>query len=266
MNDLLTHRIDGDGEPLLLLNGGLMSIPSWDFVMPELATRYRVIRCDFRGQLLSPGKGHDTLEGHVDDLVALLDHLDIDDAHVFGASFGGEVGLLFAANHPERARSLVILTATDRLTDQMHASSRRLIDLAAAAVRGGDGGEVVRAVLEHTFSERWLATQPADLIDVRAGQIAQMPRSFFEGFLSLMKALERLDFGGQLRWITAPSLIIGAEEDRIFPVAHSRALAAAIPGAELEILEGSGHGAILEATDQVLASMRAFHERVTGAM
>ena len=53
--DVLTHRIDGDGPPLLLLNGGLMSIAVWQPFADALSSTRRVIRCDFRGQLLTPG-------------------------------------------------------------------------------------------------------------------------------------------------------------------------------------------------------------------
>lgn len=259
MNGILSHRIDGDGEPLLLLNGGLMSIPSWDPIVSELASDYEVIRCDFRGQLLSPGEPNRSMGDHADDLARLLEEIGIDDVHVVGASFGGEVGLIFAARHPSRVRSLVVVTAADMITDEMYEDSNRLIELAEAAARGGDGGAVFRAIAENTFSDGWLATQPPDFLERRAAQVAQLPAQFFEGLVGLMHALKSLDLSEDLPRIEAPTLIVGAEMDRVFPVEHSHALASSIRGARLRLLEGCSHGAIVEAQDRFLAEVRRFH-------
>ncbi|MRR12138.1 alpha/beta hydrolase, partial [bacterium] len=46
---VLAHRVDGRGDPLLLLNGGMMSLSAWEELARPLAERYRVVRCDFRG-------------------------------------------------------------------------------------------------------------------------------------------------------------------------------------------------------------------------
>ena len=65
-----------------------MSIAAWEPICRPFAEHYRVLRSDFRGQALSPGEPHAELEGHVGDVVALLDHLEIDSTHVLGASYG----------------------------------------------------------------------------------------------------------------------------------------------------------------------------------
>ena len=110
---VLTHRVDGDGSPLLLLNGGMMSMAAWEPIARRLAARHRVIRCDFRGQLLSPGPPCASMEDHADDVAALLDALGETRVDVVAASFGAYVGLLLAARHPERVHSLVAATVTD---------------------------------------------------------------------------------------------------------------------------------------------------------
>jgi len=116
---VLAHQLDGDGEPLLLLNGGMMSISSWNPFIEPFVERYRVVRCDFRGQLRSHEPPHRTLDGHVADVIALLDTLEIERTCVIAASFGAEVGLLLAATHPARVASLVVATATDVATQLM---------------------------------------------------------------------------------------------------------------------------------------------------
>ena len=51
---VLAHRLEGEGPPVVLLNGGMMTFPSWEAIAAPLRARYRLLRFDFRGQLLSP--------------------------------------------------------------------------------------------------------------------------------------------------------------------------------------------------------------------
>jgi 3-oxoadipate enol-lactonase len=92
-----------------------------------------------------------------------------------------------------------------------------------------------------------------------------MPRAWFDGIAGLMGVLGRLDLEPLLPRIVAPTLVIGAELDGVFPVENSRALATAIAGARLEILEGAGHGAVVEAPERVLELVEAFLEPRSGS-
>lgn len=235
-----------------------MSIPSWDPILPLFGDRYRLVRLDFRGQLLSPGGPHPDLLAHADDVAALLDHLGIDRAHLVGPSFGGEVAMLVAARHPARVASLVVATATDRLTDRMLEESRLLRETALAAAAGGDRSMVFRLLAPNAFSPGWLATQPPDFVEQRAAQIGMLPPQFFDGIAGIMKALDTLDLAGELPRITAPTLVIGAELDRVFPALHSEAIARGIPGARLEIIRNAGHAAVVEKPEEFVRLVTGF--------
>ncbi len=241
-----------------------MSIAAWEPMMPRLTSAFRVVRFDFRGQFLSPGPAHGSMPDHASDVVALLDHLGVDDAHLVGASFGAEVALLVAAAYPDRVRSLTCITATDRLTEEMVKDSLELRDAAAAAAKGGDGARVFEILAPVTFSEAWLAENDG-LIAQRRRQFSAMPRSLFEGLVGLMSAFVTLDLEGQLQRIGAPTLVLGAELDAIFPAPHSETLAGSINGARLEILEGVGHGSIVEASDRVIDRVMDFVSSVEHA-
>lgn len=250
----LAHRIDGDGPPLLLLNGGFMSIGAWEPFIPKLAARHRVIRCDFRGQLLSPGPYPHTLDEHASDALALLDHLGIERAHVAGASFGGEVAIKLAAIAPERVGMLTVITATDKTTEAMRLDAREARELAEEAAAGNrsSGERMFLRVLGDTWSPAWLTQQPADYIESRARLLSMMPPAYFQGAAELLRILETLDLTADLRRITATALVVGGEEDRIFPPEHSAAIAEGIANAELEIISGTGHGLLLERGDRVV--------------
>ena len=140
---MLTYRTDGHGEPVLLLNGGMMTFTAWEPIAVALAPRFQVVRCDFRGQLLSPGEPEPSLEAHVRDLVELIDGLELDRVHVVGTSYGGLVGLLFAALHPERTASVTAIAATGRITPEFWESTARCRELALEAAEGGVGGLVL---------------------------------------------------------------------------------------------------------------------------
>lgn len=223
-----------------------MSVASWDPVVPFLAPHARVLRCDFRGQLLSAGPPPPTFEGHADDVAALLDSLDLEDVAVAGTSFGGFVALHLAAAHPRLVRRLVVLTATEALDGRMREQAGALRDLAIAGARGGDGGRVFRALAPSTFSDAYLASMPQGWVEERAKQMAALPPAWFESLAGLMEAVLALDLTAVLPRIAAPTLVVGAELDRTFPPEHSARLARAIPGARLEIVSGAGHGVVVE--------------------
>lgn len=265
MTSVLTHKVDGEGSPLVLLNGGMMSIAAWDPIALPLAATLRVIRCDLRGQFLSPFTESDpepdsyALADHAAAVVELLDHLGVERAHLAGTSFGGEVAMMVAADHASRVASLVVMTATDRLTPRMQAAARALESQTRAVADGSvGGGTLFRALAPGAFSERWLAAQPPGFIEIRARQFDVFPRPYFAGIASIMHALRGLDLESRLPRITAPTLVIGAGLDRTFPPEHSRAIAEAIPGARLEILENCGHAAVVEDPSRVVELLREF--------
>ena len=241
-----------------------MSIPSWDPVAAPLARRRTVVRFDFRGQFLSPGQPPATFAEHAEDVVRLLDALGLARADLLGTSFGGLVALVVAARWPERVRRLLIVTATAALDGPMREKAALLERRAREAAAGGDGAELFRLVAAGTFSAPFLARQPADWIETRAAATATMPREWFEAVAGLMAALGTLDLDGLLPRIAAPTLVIGAALDRTFPVDNSRALAAAIRGARLEILDGVGHGAVVEAPELIVALVEGFLRTTAG--
>ena len=103
----------GSGSPVVFINGIMMSARSWRPQVEAIGARFRCINYDLRGQLMS-GKpaGDYRFERHTADLLALFDALDLRQAHLVGISYGGAVGQLFAARHPERVRSLSLIATT----------------------------------------------------------------------------------------------------------------------------------------------------------
>src|SRR5579863_6673336 len=108
----LYYEIHGQGEPLVLLHGGLMTIGEMSTPLEALAKTRKVIAAELQGH----GRTADTdrpfsFETMGDDIVALLDHLNISKADIVGLSLGGAAGLRTAIQHPEKVRRLVIISS-----------------------------------------------------------------------------------------------------------------------------------------------------------
>ncbi len=259
---LLTHRVTGnpDGPPVFLLNGGLMTMAAWEKIAVALEDAYRVVRCDFRGQLFSPGVPEPRLEFHAEDLVALLDSLGIERIHATGTSFGALVALRLAALHPERVASVIAITATEKVTPELWESSAAVRDACLEAIAGGaggDGGRVYDLIIPVTYSPEYLEANAAALAFYRR-QVALLPAAWYQGLAPIIGVLEGLDLTPFLPWIQAPTLIVAGERDVMFPLEHSQALAAAIPHARLEIVPGGSHGLVIEQPEKTVEILRAF--------
>src|SRR5262245_43592277 len=105
----LAYDETGRGPAVILIHGSFLDRGTWDLQVPALAPRYRVVRYDIRpfGESTVPEKPYRT----IDDLLALIDALKIDRAHLVGHSFGGGVALDFAIAHPDRVSSLVLVNS-----------------------------------------------------------------------------------------------------------------------------------------------------------
>jgi len=261
MDPTLAHRVTGnpDGPPVLLLNGSMMTMGAWEPVAAPLGETYRVIRCDFRGQLFSPGEAEPHLEAHTADVAALLDALGLERVHVAGTSFGGLVAVQFAALHPERVASLAAIATADRVEPDFWEGSARVREAALAAAVGGDGGQVLDLILPATYSPGYLAAN-AELLAAHRRQTALLPAAWYRGIAAIISSLEGLDLGPVLSRIQCPTLVLAAGEDRMFPLDRSRALAAAIPGARFEEIPGGSHAIVIEQPEEVARILLDFLE------
>jgi len=263
MSAALAHRVEGSGPPVLLLNGGMMSISSWDTIASQLTRRFMVIRCDFRGQLLSPGEAPKDLDGHAADVARLLDHLELPAVNVVGTSFGAEVGVVLAAGFPRRVTSLIAATAVDFAPPEMQRLGETLIAAGRAAVSEGRRLEYFAELSRIIYSPHYLAAHLSEFAE-REAELTSLPETWFAGVERLLVATSTADLRPLLGDIRCPTLVVLASEDRLMPAERSRALAGGIAGAELVEVAGSGHALVVERPDLFVDLVAAFLERHTG--
>ncbi|HQQ77279.1 MAG TPA: alpha/beta hydrolase [Thermoanaerobaculia bacterium] len=261
---LLTHRVDGEGPPLLLLNGGMMSLSAWEPIARRFAERHRVIRCDFRGQLLSPGPPRASMEEHADDVAALLESLSVGPVDVVCASYGAYAGLLLAARRPERVRSVVAATVTDVAREgdaALGEAGARLAAAVRAAARGGDRTEAYDAIVELAYTPEWRVAH-ADELAARRGQVGLLPETWFTGLEGLLAALDKVDLRPALGRISCPVLVVAAERDAAMPRERTKAVADGIPVAHFVVVPGAGHALVVEREDEFVLLVERFLARV----
>jgi 3-oxoadipate enol-lactonase len=248
----LFYESAGTGQPLVLVHGFGLDRRMWDNQFADFARHRRVVRYDLRGFGCSaaPEVGHGYR--HVDDLKALLDYLDIDQAALVGLSLGGLVALNAALEYPDRVSALVLVDAVmsgrpmSADWDEEFGRIRR-----EAGARGVDVGRqgwlnirMFAPTREHPEAGPLLRQMIADW---SAWQFANRdPEN------TSIQAIERL---GEVR---APTLVVVGERDQ--PDFHGIAneLTAGIALARKVVVPGAGHMVPMEAPAEFNALVTAY--------
>lgn len=233
------HRVDGpaDAPALLLINSLGADLNMWEPQLPALTARFRVIRYDARGHGRSPvPPGRYALADLGRDALDLLDRLGVARAHVCGLSLGGMTGMWLAAHAAERVDRLVLFCTSALLGPPSGWVER------AALVRAGGTGAVADAVVARWFTPGYAAARP-DRVRMLRDMVAATPA---DGYAGACAAIEEMDLRSDLPRIGAPTLVVAGADDPATPPAHGAAIAAAIPGARLEIVAEAAHLASYE--------------------
>jgi len=246
----LFYLSDGAGDPLVLLNGIAMTAVSWEVVARPLTKHYRVVRCDFRGQLMTPVPPPENFAEHADDVTALLDYLKIEKAHIVGTSFGGVVGTLVAARHPDRVRSLTTIASANGFDEVMADEVADWRAACVASLESGDRGHLSDILEPVVYSPAWVEAHKAERAQRRA-QISALPDQWFRGLIGLLDSAHSLRLSEELERVRCPTLVIAAELDGFVPLHRARGLAEAIDGASFVSIEGAGHAVVVEQPQRV---------------
>jgi 3-oxoadipate enol-lactonase len=252
--------LDAAGIRLFYMSQGPASAPAilfsnslgtthrmWDAVVAELAAEFRCIRYDTRGHGSSdtPAAPYDIAD-LADDARAILDHLDIERAHVAGLSLGGMVGQVFAVRHARRLASLTLMATTSFFPEPQSWHQR------AALVRRDGTQAILSATLERWFTAGFRLCFPDKVKAVADGFLA-VDRA---GYAAACEAIGRMDLRPILKDIAAPTTVMAGAEDPATPLAMAEALQAAVPGAKLVTLSPAAHLLAVEQAEAVSSELR----------
>jgi pimeloyl-ACP methyl ester carboxylesterase len=236
----LYYERRGEGEPLLLIQGLGGNALHWgEPFLRALERDFDVVLFDNRGAGRSaPLNGADlTTASLAGDAAGLLDALALSRAHVFGISMGGMVAQELALAHPERISSLT-LGCTSCGGTQSRATDQAVIRTLTAAVLSRDQDRMLRTGFEFVVSPAF-AADPAHYADFAAAARRHPPDVAL--LMAQQAAVVAHDSYARLRGLRVPTLVIHGTEDRLLAAVNGDLVASLVPGARLELLEGSGH-------------------------
>jgi len=247
----------GEGTPIILAHGAGGNHLSWWQQVPVLSRHWRTITFDHRGWGLS----HDTDDrgpaAFIEDLRALLDHLEIEEAVLAGHSMGGYSCLGLALAQPGRIKGL--------LMSNTFAGMRREVWLAAS----DDQRQAVRLIWERRSTEK------IKRVLAPAFSRQHKDRAFLYKQIRLLNenGPNRLDRARQVQRLRAlerpaalpmPVLFLGGEHDEVFPVSLMEIARTLVPDSRMVVVPGAGHSIYFEAPDTFNELAHEFAESCAG--
>lgn len=252
----LSYSLTGMGPPLLLVPGLGGIAAFWEPVVPALAERFTVILHDHRGCGQSSRERIDfSIAQMTGDVLALLDHLDLDRVHLVGHSTGGAIGQTIALDHPERLDRLVLSgswAAPDAYFEALFATR-------AAILRAGGPALYLQSSALSLHPPSWIRDHPELARITEEAARRRLPDP--EIVLARIAAILRHDRLADLHRVTAPTLVVAARDDMVVPACLSLALARGIGDAETLILPEGGHFFPVTRAERFTRAVLEFLER-----
>jgi 3-oxoadipate enol-lactonase len=240
----LHHRIDGDGERVLVLAGSLGStLEMWEPQLSALKDRFRIIRFDHPGHGGSPLPSVRSVEGIAAEVVALLDELRLERVSFCGLSLGGAVGMRLALDAPGRLDRLVLCATSMRFATPEFWEER-------VRVVREQGVEAIADVV----LERWFTPEFGDVRRYRDMLVATPS----EGYARCCEALRDWDVRGLLGGVRIPALLVAGADDPSTPPGDLEAIAAEIPETQLVVIDNARHLVNVERPAEVNEALVAF--------
>ena len=207
--------------------------------MPELSKEYRTIALDVRGH----GRSGKTdmpysIRQFSDDLFAFLRELDIPRAHLLGLSLGGAIAQQFALEHPEKVRSLILLSTFSYTDPALQDTFKKLRN---SLITGGCPAFFDDAV-KLTVTPEFAAAHAEEIAMVKEEMVAM------NSVIALVRAIEacmEFNVADRLSRLSLPTLIISGREDTFVPFHFSEQIHHAIPGSTWKILDGVAHNVLI---------------------
>jgi len=232
------YELTGSGMPLVLVHGLQGDLTTFGQLPQMLARHFTVLTFDQRGSGLSEKPAGPLSTGLLaDDTAALIRHLNLHPAAVFGTSMGGQVAQAVALRHPSVVLRL-ILGCTTPGGPRAVPVRRDAFDF-AYTMEPLSAEERARRLADVAFSPAWLAEHP-EVVDTLVQARRERPLDL-EALSRRLEAFFAHDTFDALPEVQIPTLVITGSPDALIPEANSRLLAEQLPQASLTILRPAGH-------------------------
>jgi len=213
--------------------------PVWSPFLRKLASHYRLVRYDARGNGLSDRQVDElSFDAFVTDLETVADAMDLKRFSLLGMSQGASVAIAYAIRHPQRVEKLVLMGAyaqgrNKRGTPTDAEQARALLTL----MRSGWGQE--HSAFMQAFSSIYLPKGTPEQISWFTD--LQRKTTSPENAIRIRLACDQIDVTELLAKVTVPTLVMHSRHDNVAPFDQGRLIASSIPGARLVSLESDNH-------------------------
>ena len=257
-NAEIYYEIRGEGKPLIFLAGLASDSQSWSTVMNRLSKEFMLIMPDNRGcGRTSCPLDEITIQGMADDVIALMDHLNIEKADLLGHSMGGYVAQQLCLDHPDRFDKL-ILAASSSFTNKRNKAL--LNDLVKYRKDGMDLREWFRCLFFWIFSRQFFEDEKMLDLSLTYSVEYPFPQSL-EQFIMQVQALNSFDISERLKEIHHPALILCGKDDLLFNPYESIQVLSEIPASEVALIENAAHAIHTEQPEAFVKEVVAFLEK-----
>lgn len=237
-------QVTGSGPAMIFWPSLLMSGDMWAGQAAHFADRHKVVLVDPPGHGgSSPLTSEFTFGECAQVVVDILDALQIDRAHLVGNSWGGMIGGTFAALHPNRVHSAVLMNCTGSPAGRRQKLQYGAL-LRLGKLLGGIRPPLTRSALRAFLGPTTFRTRPDVVAKVRRSVESVDISSGAWAVRSVVP--RRPDQLALFETIGTPVMVVAGAEDATFPVLETRAMADAIPGSRFVVLDGVAHLAALE--------------------
>ena len=241
---------EGSGAPILLIMGLGWASYAWYRSRPVLSEKYRTIALDNRGVGKSDAPpGPYSIAQMAADAAAVLNAARVNTAHIFGVSMGGMIAQEFALQYPNKVRSLILGCTAAGGPQAVRAEQEALQVL---MTRAQDPEAFAKAIGPFIYDA---GTSPARIEEDTAVRRKWYPPA--NAYFAQLQAIMAWEAYNRLAQISAPTLVIHGENDRLVPPENGKLIAGRIPGAKLVVIPRASH---IFTTDQPEVAHRAILE------
>ncbi len=246
------NKILDDGVSLVFVHGAGGRIQTWPFQWQE--TRYArsaqrkrwvmdfpIYMLDLPGHGSSELPGRNSIEAYADDIMAFTEKMEIEKAVIVGHSMGGAIAQEIALRKPENMAGIILIGTGAKMP---------VTDLILDGLLT-DFPKTVRLITKFAWYREAAANFTAVAIQHMLDTLPEVVHGDFY-------ACNQFDYRNQLAEMALPTLVIGAEDDKMMPLKNSQFLADNIPNAELVVIKDAGHYMMVEKTSKVSKAIVIF--------
>ncbi|HYB78867.1 MAG TPA: alpha/beta fold hydrolase [Thermoplasmata archaeon] len=248
----LSCRVEGTGPAVVLLHGVGGNHTVWNDVIPGLSKEFLVLAPDLRGhgRSRSPAGSHYTFAELAGDVLHLLDEKGLPSAHVVGLSGGALLALRITLDHPERVRSLTMVSGAAYADAHTRSVAQRWGE--TLAEEGRD--RFALRLLKDLYYPDWVEAN-LDFADAVREQVRHQD---YAPAIAWAVSMGTFDERNRVASVARPTLIVQGMNDAVVDASHGRILRQSIPGAQLRILTETGHLVPVERPKELVETMLVF--------